>query len=418
MLEFKQKGVFKILKEWFDKVFKNSSTETKPSTRIGGSVSLIGINNIQECDILNNCIDRIANEISKLEVKSVVKGDTIRIVNDDITRLFRTAPNEYQTTSDFLSACEWQRRKNMNCFIYPQYEWIRTINGNLIKRFKAFYVLNPISYDLGMADNNLFEVRFYFADGSNYTLPYSELIVLKWRRGNNLVLGGNELGSSDANSLLPVADALAKTIDGLPKSIEASMQIKGIYSASTVAGADQLNKMRDDFESHLMTSKKGIVATDIAGTFTPVNINYAEVDANTMEYMKSTIRERFGVSPEVLMGNATDEQHEAFYQTCIEDFLVQFEQGFTEYCFTPREKDLGHEVKAYYSRLKKISISKAIELANFGTSTGSMTLNQINEMFGLAPFEGGDRRLQSLNFVNTEIVDQYQTDKAKGGASE
>lgn len=34
-------------------------------------------------------------------------------------------------------------------------------------------------------------------------------------------------------------------------------------------------------------------------------------------------------------------------------------------------------------------------------------------MFGIEPFEGGDRRLQSLNYVNTELVDKYQLD-AKG----
>ena len=42
-----------------------------------------------------------------------------------------------------------------------------------------------------------------------------------------------------------------------------------------------------------------------------------------------------------------------------------------------------------------------------------MTLNQINEMFGLEPWEGGNRRLQSLNYVNIEEVDAYQKAKAK-----
>ena len=36
-------------------------------------------------------------------------------------------------------------------------------------------------------------------------------------------------------------------------------------------------------------------------------------------------------------------------------------------------------------------------------------------MFGDEPFEGGDRRLQSLNFVNTQIVDSYQLNMASSG---
>ena len=33
-------------------------------------------------------------------------------------------------------------------------------------------------------------------------------------------------------------------------------------------------------------------------------------------------------------------------------------------------------------------------------------------MFGLPPFEGGDIRLRSLNYVNANIADEYQLTKA------
>jgi len=45
-----------------------------------------------------------------------------------------------------------------------------------------------------------------------------------------------------------------------------------------------------------------------------------------------------------------------------------------------------------------------------------MNLNQIGAMFGIEPFEGGNRRLQSLNYVNLEDVDSYQ--KGKAGVKE
>ena len=43
-----------------------------------------------------------------------------------------------------------------------------------------------------------------------------------------------------------------------------------------------------------------------------------------------------------------------------------------------------------------------------------MTLNQLAELYGMPPFEGGDRRIQSLNYANTDIVDQYQIKNAMG----
>ncbi|MBQ5846895.1 MAG: phage portal protein, partial [Selenomonadaceae bacterium] len=83
-------------------------------------------NNIYMSDFVNNCIDRIATEISKIEVMSVVESES-RIIrqNDDISRLFRYQPNPLQTSKDFLACCEWLRRKYMNCFIYPVWETIR-----------------------------------------------------------------------------------------------------------------------------------------------------------------------------------------------------------------------------------------------------------------------------------------------------
>jgi len=91
-------------------------------------------------DFVNNAIDRVASEISKIEIKSVVeRGDTIIVQNDDITRLFRCRPNPLQTTSDFLANVEWLRRKFCNAFIYPQYELIE-VNGRTFKRYLALSI--------------------------------------------------------------------------------------------------------------------------------------------------------------------------------------------------------------------------------------------------------------------------------------
>ena len=50
-------------------------------------------------DFVNNCIDRIATEVSKIDVISVTEKESgISRQNDDITRLFRYQPNPLQTT--------------------------------------------------------------------------------------------------------------------------------------------------------------------------------------------------------------------------------------------------------------------------------------------------------------------------------
>lgn len=403
------------LKDWIADRLGISQIKGGSTYRVGNPQILQGLggDNIYLSDFVNNCIDRTAAEISKIKIKSVVTQNGTAVANDDITRLFRYKPNEYQTTSDFLSAIEWTRRKHMNCWIYPKYEWRRTAGGNLIKWFKAFYVLAPKTVEVGIGEKYT-EIKMTFADGSTFTLPDSELINIKWRRGTNMMLGGDDYGRADDRNIIHSVDALHKTIEGLPKSIEASLQIKGVYTAKTLVDQNKLDEMRDDLESHITKSKTGIIATDIAGEFSPVKIDYAKVEEGTLKFLKQNICERFGLSLEMLSGKYSSEDYTSFYQTCIEDFINQFEQAFTDYCFTDREKDVGHQVRCYFMLLQRLTPQDGINLATLATNTGLMYLDEIRtELFGMEPLPDGEghQRMQSLNFVNTDNATNYQVGK-------
>jgi HK97 family phage portal protein len=376
-------------------------------------------NDVYMSDFVNNCIDRIATEISKIDIMSVVqRNSSIQIQNDDVTRLFRFKPNPLQTTKDFLSCCEWLRRKDQHCFVYPQYVNITGSDGNIYRKYVAMYPIRPTQIEFGYSGTDLWEVKFYFRDGSSYVLPYEDLIHLKWRRGKNTILGGgDDDGQSNTADLLKSVKIFDQVMQGLPKSLEASLKIKGVYHSKTLIDSDKLKSARDDFESHIFDSKAGIVATDLSGEFTPVNFTPTQISPDVLKFLKSIIRERYGISDAIISGDYNGEQHEAFYQSCIEDFIIEFEQASSSTIFTKREQDVGHRVKCYYDKIAYLSTKNKIDVAKIATDVGNMTLNQINEMFGLPPFEGGDRRLQSLNYVNVELIDKYQLNKSLTGGS-
>lgn len=371
-------------------------------------------------DLINNSIDRIATEFSKIDVASVVEGDdAVAIQKDDITRLFRFQPNPLQTTKDFLASCEWLRRKTMHCFVFPQWVEVTDSYGNRYRKYTAFYPLNPASVKFGQDDSGTWGVRFYWRDGTYDELPLSDVIHLKWRRGINLIAcGGDDYGTADVKDTLESLDVLHKVMSGLPISIENGMKLSGVYTAKTVSDAESLKKKRDEFENHIMTSKAGIVAIDLAGDFKPMPPRNVVIPESTMRFLKNIIRERYGVSEDIITGNYNDDSHAAFYETCIEDAIVEFQQAFSQVLFSPREQDIGHRVKCYYNKVEYYSTQNKIQLAQIARETGMMTINQIAEMFGLEPFDGGDRRLQSLNFVNIDLVDKYQKGAGSNGKDE
>lgn len=373
-------------------------------------------NNIYMSDFVNNCIDRIATEISKVDVMSVVVTEnSVLRQNDDISRLFRFQPNPLQTTKDFLACCEWLRRKHCNCFIYPEWELVRDSRGREFRRYKAFYPLNPQHAELGHFEDGRWAIRFVWRDGTEDVLPYDSVVHLRWRRGTStLIGGGDDNGQVDDRNTMRSLTVLDQVMQGLPASIAAGLKLNGIFTTKTLADQVQLTKEVTDFESRIKESKSGIVAIDLAGDFTPINKKITVVPKEILQFLKDIIRERYGISDAIMSGDYNGDQHSAFYQSCIEDFIVEFEQAMSSRLFTPRERDVGHRIKGYYSKVEYFSAKDKAELATLATSTGLMTLNQVAELYGLPPFEGGDRRIQSLNYANTDIVDQYQIKNAMG----
>ena len=402
---------FSFLKNLFDKFAGNKDKKilTEVFTDSRAVFSSFG-NDIYFSDFVNNAIDRIATEVSKIDVVSVREQEnSIRRQNDDITRLFRFQPNPLQTTKDFLASCEWLRRKFANAFIYPQYDIITANNGQQLRHYTAFYPLNPVSAELGHFADGRWAIKFLWRDGSSHTLPYDSVIHLKWRRGSSLLIGGgDDYGNVDVKSTLRSLKTLDEILQGLPKMISSSLNLNGVLNVRTVTERAALENAASDFESRIYKSDLGIVAVGLEGDYKPINKAFPVVPDSVLKFLKDVIRERFGISDAILSGSYNGDEHAAFYQSCVESFLVEFEQAFSERLFTSREKDLGHKIKCYYSRVAYLSAKDKAELASLATNTGLMSINEVRELYGLSPIESGDRRLQSLNFVNVDIIDKYQ----------
>lgn len=373
-------------------------------------------NNIYMSDYVNNCIDRIAVEISKIDVLSVIQTpDRVIRQNDDISRLFSFQPNELQSTKDFLSCCEWLRRKYMNCFIYPKWEPVTDARGRTFRRYTAFYPLNPQQAEMGHFEDGRWAIRFTWRDGSQDTIPYESVVHLRWRRGTStLIGGGDDNGMPDERSTMRALTVLDEVIQGLPKAIAAGLQMNGVFTAKSLMDQQALIQESDNLEARIKQSPSGIMAIDLAGEFTPISKKITQVPESTLKFLKDIIRERYGISDAILSGDYNGDQHSAFYQNCIEDFIVEFEQAMSFRLFSQRERDVGHRIKGYYSKVEYMNAKDKAELSMLATQTGLMTLNQVGELYGLPPFDGGDRRIQSLNYANTNIVDQYQISNALG----
>ena len=421
------------LAQWFTKLFANRTKEDSTQNWIlspyvfsgsGYKVDKDGwvypAENLYESDAINNPIDRIAKEVSKAKVRSIVEKESkIIIQDDDISRLFMFHPNPLQTTSDFLNCLVWMEMKYNNVFVYPQFQWVTDRLGQKHKKFEAFWILKPLEFEVGTDQSGkVWEIKFILSDGEEYILPYEDIIHLKWRRGTNLFKGGgNDFGWPETGDITKSVNALNATVEGLPKAIASSLQVKGVYNVKSLLERARMDEQRNNFEKHILDSNLGMIVTDLGGEFTPVNMTQPVIGEGLVKFMKSAIIQRYGVSEAILDGDYTADQYDAFFKACVEPFMTDFEQEMSEKCFTKREKEIGHKIRGYFNTLRYMSVAQKQEMAKIAFNTALMDINGVLDMFGLDPIEGGDRRLQSLNYVNAQTVDQYQADRVGSSAA-
>ena len=156
---------------------------------------------------------------------------------------------------------------------------------------------------------------------------------------------------------------------------------------------------------------------DLKQEYIPLNVNPTVIDKNTLEFVERKILNHYGVSLAIINGDFTDEQYQAFYEKKLETNIIGLGQAFSRTLFTSRELEHGNEVIFYGQKLLFTNTKNKIAVADILGNRGALTDNQLLELFGYPPFEGGETRHMSLNFINRDIADNYQMnkfDKGKG----
>lgn len=368
-------------------------------------------------DITKGAVRCIANEIQKLNPRHIVtdpKTGLQKETRDEINRLLKFGPNPYMTTSDFLSKIVYLREKNNNAYIYPAYEKIPLKDRKYKRRYTGFYPLNPVTTEYLEDESGKLFIKLAFLNGYEYTMPYSDII--HWRKDffENDIQGGDASGNSDNRAELKLLEADNTVVQSVDKGVRISMGARGILKVNTMLTDDEQDERRIIFEKKLEENKSAILTTDLKGEFVPIKIDPKVIDKDTMEFIMTRILANRGVSLPVYNGTFTEEEYQAFYEKTLEHMIVSLGRVFSKTLFTERELEVGNEIIFYNQGLMFTNTANKIKAVDIMSQRGTLTDNQILAVFGYPPFEGGDIRHQSLNFINREIADTYQLSRNRG----
>ena len=398
--------------KWFDNLFRKKPKNTRfaPSFDAYSPIYSQFGTNIYASDVVQQALKCIVDEMKKLNPMHIrYKGNDPVPVKSTVQDVLNE-PNPLMTTSEFLEKICWLLLMNYNCFIIPTYwTWVDDKTGAERRYYEALYPINPVQVDfIEDASGRLF-TEFRFRNGYTTTIPYNDVIHIKYNFSVSQYMGGNECGQPDHAALLETLKLNDVLLKGVAKAMKASYAVNGVVKYNTMLDQQKTEAAIRELEQKLAANESGFLPLDLKADFTPLEHKSELVNNDVLRFVDEKILRTWGIPIEILEGSASKEIYEAFYQRCLEPLIRSISQAFTKKLFTRREKAFGNRVELYPEDLIFMTISQKIEMVNLLSPTGAMLENEKRTTFGLLPLEALEgKRFMSLNWINADKADQYQ----------
>lgn len=401
--------------KWFDRLFRKAPNNTKFAPTMDGFVPIYSQfgTNIYASDVVQQALKCIVDEMKKLNPTHV------RYIDSDPTPVKSTVqdvlnkPNELMTTSEFLEKTMWLLLLNYNVFIIPTYyTWVDDKTGAERRYYESLYPINPTQVDfIEDASGRLF-VKFWFWNGETTTLPYDDVIHIKYNYSVNEYMGGNQMGQPDNQALLGTLELNQQLLNGIAKAMNASYAVNGVVKYNTMLDNGKTELALKELEQKLQNSQSGFLPLDIKAEFTPLERKTQIVDEATLKFIDEKILRNWGVPLAILTGDYTKQQYNAFYQKTLEPLIIAIGQALTKKVFTSRERAFGNKIELYPKELIFMTVEQTLEMIKELSPTGALFENEKRVALGLNPLpELKGKRYMSLNWIDANNASQYQIGK-------
>ena len=398
-----------------DKLFRRQPKGSKFASTLNGYIPMYSQfgTDIYASDVVQQAVACIVNEMKKLNPKHIRTIDGDPIPQKGNVQDVLDNPNPLMTTSEFIEKVMWMLMLNYNAFIVPTYyTWEDKATGAKRRLYDALYPINPIQVDFIEDGAGRLFTKFVFMNGYETTIPYDDVIHLRYNYSINEYMGGDMMGQPDHKPLLETLQLNQDLLKGVAKAMKASYAVNGVVKYNTMMSDGSTEKALEELERKLRNNESGFLPLDIKTDFTALPRNVSVVDEPTLKFIDEKILRNFGVPLCILSGDYTKDQYNAFYQKTLEPLVILFGQAITKKIFTSRERAFGNKVELYPKDLIFMTPEQTIQLVNLLAPTGAMYENEKRVALGLQPLpELKGKRYMSLNWIEAQNASQYQVGK-------
>lgn len=338
------------------------------------------------------CVDTIARNGAKMHPRHIRNfNGRMENVKGNLYKLLAKQPNEVQNAYKFYYQIITDLELYNNSLVYIQRDENLKVTGLYPLEFREIKL-----YEY----NNEIWVKFSFGRSKERFVPYNRCIHLTRFVGKDGIFGGS------SQPIIKVLDIKHVLDEGIVNAIKTTQSIKGILkSTKAMLKPEDVKKMRDQFVNDFIDyhrNKSGIGGLDATTEFTPVKIEPQTATEGQIKMFDEKVLKYFGINENIIESKYSEDEWNAFYESVLEPIGLQMSLEFSNKIFTPTEKNFGNEILFESNRLQYASNKTKIELVRYASNI--MTINELREIFNLAPEEGGDVFMIDQNHTINEEV--------------
>lgn len=331
---------------------------------------------IYESLIVRASIDARARHISKLKV------ETYGTANPSLQSKMKLAPNQWQTWSQFLYRVSSILDVYSNCIIAPVFDEYMTITG--------YYPILPTRCEVIEYKGEPW-LRYKFSNGQVGAVEFKKCAILTRHQLRNDFFGEPNNALDETMKLLHIQR------EGVEEAVKNTSTFRFMARLNNFATDEDIRKEANRFsrENFATDSESGgfLLFPNKYTDIKQIDVKPYTVDADQLKLIYSNVYNYFGVNEDILQSKAIGDSWSAFYESCVESFAIQFSETMTKAMFSERERAQGSGLIATSNRLQFMSNSDKLTISSTMLDRGVMSINEIRDIWNLAPVEDGDRRI-------------------------
>ena len=218
-------------------------------------------------------------------------------------------------------------------------------------------------------------------------------------------------GDSNAEALTPLMEIVNTTDQGIVKAIKNSNIVKWLLmfkqSLRPEDMKDAAKRFVDDYLD-VESDSVGVAATDAKADAQQVEPKDYVPNEKQMDKTVQRIYSFFNTNEKIVQASYGENEWISYYESAVEPDLIQLSNEYTRKIFTRRERGYGNKIVFESSNLTFASMDTKLRLVDY-VDRAILTPNEVREMLGRPPYEGGDEFVMRLD---TAKVDERES---KGG---